>query len=777
MLNNVKIAYKLSLIVAALALPILILLYLLVATHQWRIDFAEKEIAGNAYLRQIRLLQEHLQHYRLDLAAQYPAAQPAAAIDKVLQRLQATAQQQQAMLDMTRQVQALAGRWNAVKTETQAGENASDTLQALQTTLGKLNTLVGDESNLILDPDLDTYYLMDATLLRIPKQTELLTQALLFTQRLFSSPHPLSLDERVQIIALLGNIATTLQETGDGLELAIKHNQTKYQRERLIGETLRQPMQNSREKTQALLHTLNAEIVQAAAVPYAELETQWRQALAAQFALWDSAVVELDELLQERIGGLNATKYLQLLAVAVVLLLAFALCVLIVRAITVPLSNAQRLMAELASGNLELHVEVTSSDETGKVLSVIAFVLASLRTIVCQILLATQKLIGTFSDLKDHSATILAESEHIQTDAAAIVDESNAINQSVNENVQELQKTAGKFTSLAAAIEQLSTNMNSIAQNSENSSRNMGAVTQNIGQFSHNIHALSASAQQMSAALSSLADNAKETNRISSEAKQDAQELLAAMNGLRDSSELIGKIVKMIGNIAGQTNMLALNATVEAASAGEAGRGFAVVAAEVKNLAQQTAAASNEIAEQIFQVQSHIQKALANTKTVGGVIARVAEINQKVGVSIEEQNHCANEIAKSICSLADAGKDASLNTQQAEQGVWEISRAVSEAFLASKEVAVNVEVGNQELRSVAKRSIASLEQLKSVNLHIASIQASIGSIHGGNQHLYDMSQEATQHVDVLKDSVSIFRLNTPASSSDGGRGIRGKLWR
>jgi methyl-accepting chemotaxis protein len=96
-------------------------------------------------------------------------------------------------------------------------------------------------------------------------------------------------------------------------------------------------------------------------------------------------------------------------------------------------------------------------------------------------------------------------------------------------------------------------------------------------------------------------------------------------------------------------------------------------------------------------------------------------------------------------------------------GLWEITRAVNEAFIASKEVAHNVEQGNQELRAVTKRSMASLEQLNSVNLHIASIKKSIESIHEGNQHLYAISQQTAKHIDGLKESVAIFHLNAPAT--------------
>ncbi|MBF0238176.1 MAG: HAMP domain-containing protein [SAR324 cluster bacterium] len=762
MLKNMKIANKLSLIVASFVIPILILLFLLIETHQWRIDFAQKEITGDIYLRHLRQLQENIQKYHLDLVTQTRGSNSPAAIEDTLERLKKEGKTQSGTLNIDSQIEALTTQWDSLKYQT----GSTKTLELVQTfaaTLKGVITVVGDESNLILDPDLDTYYLMDATLLKLPKLEDLMTQTMLFSQQILSNPHALSMDEKIQIIVLLGNVESTLQEMSDGLQLAITHNTDKYDRTRLIANVMKQPLQNTRETTQEFLKIIREGVVQTSSIniSYDKIQAAGLHALSAQFGLWDKAIVELDGLLNERISGLNTTKYTQLVAVALVLMLSLCFCVVIVRAITHSLLNAQHLMTELATGNLELKVEVTSTDETGKVLSVINFVLDSLKSIVTQILIATNKLIGTFNEMKNRSESMLAESEQIHSDTLLIVKEAGNLNQGVNANVQDLKNISGEISSLAAAIEELSSNLNTISNNAQDSSNNMVGVSKNIEQFSNNIQTLSASAQQMSVALSSMSDSARETNQISSEAKQDANEMVSVMNELHESSTRIGKIVKLIDNIAGQTSMLALNATIEAASAGDAGRGFAVVASEVKNLAQQTATANNEIAEQISQVQTHIRKAMENTQTVTGVISRVVEINQKVGSSIDEQHQSANEIAQSIYLLADAGKNASLNTHQAEKGLKEISRAVSEAFLASKEVSINVAEGNQELHSVTARNVASLDQLKNVNLHIANIQKSVESIHNGNQHMYDMSTQISTQVDALKNSVSIFRLNNP----------------
>jgi len=148
------------------------------------------------------------------------------------------------------------------------------------------------------------------------------------------------------------------------------------------------------------------------------------------------------------------------------------------------------------------------------------------------------------------------------------------------------------------------------------------------------------------------------------EAVQQIRETNQMVQHLASSSEKIGEVVQLINNIAGQTNLLALNATIEAARAGESGKGFAVVASEVKNLANQTAKATEEITAQIDGVQSASQEAVEAIRGIGSIINEMEEISTAISTAVEEQTAATGEISSSMQSAADSM--VSMNTGIAE---------------------------------------------------------------------------------------------------------------
>ncbi len=133
--------------------------------------------------------------------------------------------------------------------------------------------------------------------------------------------------------------------------------------------------------------------------------------------------------------------------------------------------------------------------------------------------------------------------------------------------------------------------------------------------------------------------------------------------GLAEAAQKIGDVVKLIRDIAGQTNLLALNATIEAARAGEAGRGFAVVASEVKSLASQTAKATDEISEQVADIQKVASEAIEAIKAIGGIIGEVNEVATAIAAAVEQQGAATQEISR--------------NTQYAAQGTRNVSENIA----------------------------------------------------------------------------------------------------
>lgn len=177
-----------------------------------------------------------------------------------------------------------------------------------------------------------------------------------------------------------------------------------------------------------------------------------------------------------------------------------------------------------------------------------------------------------------------------------------------------------------------------------------------------NVETVAAAAEELSCSIREISERVVESSRIAEQAVEHARKSNVIVNSLNSASEKIGDVVNLITDIAGQTNLLALNATIEAARAGEAGRGFAVVASEVKNLADQTANATEEISEQISTIQQSTGQAVSAIQEISKTITQISEISTAIAASVEEQSVATNEISRNI--------------QQAAGGTQEVSESV-----------------------------------------------------------------------------------------------------
>ena len=232
---------------------------------------------------------------------------------------------------------------------------------------------------------------------------------------------------------------------------------------------------------------------------------------------------------------------------------------------------------------------------------------------------------------------------------------------------------------VSSAATELEASANTLTRSAETTQQLANIVAEASSDASGNVQSVATATEEMTGSITEISRQVQESSRIAGDAVKQAETTDARINALAEAAGRIGDVVKLITAIAEQTNLLALNATIEAARAGEAGKGFAVVAQEVKQLASQTAKATEEIGAQIRGMQSATQDSVAAIKEISSTIGRISEIAATIAAAVEEQGAATQEIARNV-------QQAAQGTTQVATNITDVNRAASETGSASTEV-------------------------------------------------------------------------------------------
>ncbi|MBL8642663.1 MAG: methyl-accepting chemotaxis protein, partial [Rhodospirillaceae bacterium] len=213
------------------------------------------------------------------------------------------------------------------------------------------------------------------------------------------------------------------------------------------------------------------------------------------------------------------------------------------------------------------------------------------------------------------------------------------------------------------------------------------AVAAASEQASTNVQTVAAATEELSSSIQEISRQVAESTRVVSQAVQEATKTKDLVRGLDEAAGRIGRVVALITDIAEQTNLLALNATIEAARAGEAGKGFAVVASEVKNLATQTAKATEEIGGQIEGIQNATKSSVDAIERIFDTIEKVNGISTTIASAVEEQGAATKEIARNVEQAASGTKEVSTNIVGVTQAAGETGQVSTQVLEAAKELA------------------------------------------------------------------------------------------
>jgi methyl-accepting chemotaxis protein len=345
--------------------------------------------------------------------------------------------------------------------------------------------------------------------------------------------------------------------------------------------------------------------------------------------------------------------------------LGIVMAFIITRMIVNPIKKAVAMLKDIAQGEGDLtkRLDDRSKDEIGQMANWFnVFV---------------EKLQGIIKRIADNSKTLAGSSTELSATATQLAGGA--------------EETTRQSTTVASAAEEMAANM-----------RNMAAATE---EMTSNIKTVAAATEEMTASIAEIAKNAEQASIVAGNAAQVASSSNETIGQLGNAADEIGKVIEVIQDIAEQTNLLALNATIEAARAGDAGKGFAVVATEVKELAKQTAEATEDIRGRIEGIQTSSKEAVDSIGKISEVIQQVNEISRTIASAVEEQSVTTKEIAQNVNQTSQAAETVAIGVTQSASASKEITQNITGVDVAAKQTAqgaAHTQVAGGELSKLAE---------------------------------------------------------------------------
>jgi methyl-accepting chemotaxis protein len=573
-------------------------------------------------------------------------------------------------------------KWKDLKAKSSDSSNLdlNQNYTDLISSLRGMITHLGDTSNLILDPDLDSYYMMDVTLAAIPQTIQRIADIYHFALPLIKNNGKLNRAEAMQLAVYIsflkendiarisGNFDTIYNEDKNffGVLPSLKPNTEKH-------------LQEYKQASENLVLVLQ-DVLNKKTVSYDQLTTATQNAKSKTMALWNNSVGELDKLIEVRIDTYRNDKNKVLIEKALTLLVSLICFYIITSGITNPLKKLIEIINRIANRDYKTIVEFQDrGDEIGKMARAVE---------------ALKKTTEKVDSL-----------EKVQK-------EETLRKQRVQKLEEFLEEFNTKATLAITVVANASTELYETSENMEKvvseASAKSSDMVKSTAVVTNEVNSVAIASEEMSASIKEISRQVELTNKAVDEAIDKSGGAVETGKKLHEASNAIGSIVKLIDEIAEQINLLALNATIESARAGDAGKGFAVVASEIKNLADQTSKAIENIVLHISKIKDISKQVSEVFNVVNESIGRLKTYANGISHAVTEQAQATNEIAHNMTSAAEDVKKIKGSIEVVNKSNKDAEESTSQVIQASKMLSEQ----SEKLKTELEIFIRNIDELK-----------------------------------------------------------------